>query len=379
MRTPEQAEQIAKKVVEEKFPSALVAFCAGSIVRGEGTDSSDIDLVVVHSQLKRAYRESFLFEGCPIEAFVHDPSTLKYFFTEMDAKSGTPSLPQMVVEGIAVWGSEGNARQFKEIAAKLIAAGPAPLSEEDISNRIYGITDLVDDFKSPRSRIEAIGIATRLYESLGDFALRSQNQWSGAGKQIPRALQRYSPGLAEDFNSAFESFFAKNDRKPILDLAEKLTQPFGGFLFDDYKRDAPQTWRDNWHQATGKLHHVEIYVSDLEKSTQFWSWLLCEHLGYHEFQKWDGGLSYKLGDTYIVFVQTEERFLETPYHRCHVGLNHLAFHGKSREHIDELTQELEKRDVTILYKDKHPHAGGSDSYMVFFEDPDRIKVEVVAP
>lgn len=132
-------------------------------------------------------------------------------------------------------------------------------------------------------------------------------------------------------------------------------------------------------RAEGKLHHVEIYVSDLEKSTQFWSWLLCEHLGYHEFQKWDGGVSYKLGDTYIVFVQTEKRFLETPYHRCRVGLNHLAFQGKSKEHIDELTHELEKRDVTILYKDKHPHAGGPDSYMVFFEDPDRIKVEVVAP
>jgi len=30
----------------------------------------------------------------------------------------------------------------------------------------------------------------------------------------------------------------------------------------------------------------------------------------------------------------------------------------------------------ILYADRHPHAGGPDSYAVFFEDPERIKVEL---
>jgi hypothetical protein len=29
--------------------------------------------------------------------------------------------------------------------------------------------------------------------------------------------------------------------------------------------------------------------------------------------------------------------------------------------------------------DKHPHAGGPASYAVFFEDPERIKVELTAP
>jgi hypothetical protein len=28
---------------------------------------------------------------------------------------------------------------------------------------------------------------------------------------------------------------------------------------------------------------------------------------------------------------------------------------------------------------EHPYAGGTDHYAVYFEDPDRIKVEVVAP
>jgi catechol 2,3-dioxygenase-like lactoylglutathione lyase family enzyme len=126
------------------------------------------------------------------------------------------------------------------------------------------------------------------------------------------------------------------------------------------------------------LHHVEIYVSDLKKSSLFWKWFLTE-LGYAVYQKWESGFSMKFQDTYIVFVQTEERFLDTSYHRCRVGLNHLAFHANSKEQVDTLKNKLENMGITILYPHKYPYAGGEDYYALYFEDPDRIKVELVAP
>ncbi|MCA1053747.1 VOC family protein [Rossellomorea aquimaris] len=129
---------------------------------------------------------------------------------------------------------------------------------------------------------------------------------------------------------------------------------------------------------TGLLHHIELYVSNLDKTEKFWGWFLNE-LGYELYQKWEDGQSWKLGDTYIVFVQTEERFLDIAYHRCRTGLNHLAFHASSIEHVDEMADKLNVRGIPILYKDKHPFAGGGGHYAVFFEDPDRIKVELVAP
>ncbi|MFG6117872.1 VOC family protein [Thalassobacillus sp. B23F22_16] len=128
----------------------------------------------------------------------------------------------------------------------------------------------------------------------------------------------------------------------------------------------------------GLLHHVEIYVSNLEKSESFWGWFL-EELGYQSYQKWDKGQSWKLGGTYLVFVQAENKFLDVPYHRCRTGLNHLAFHASSRERVDEMTKLLKERGINILYEDQHPFAGGEDYYAVYFEDPDRIKVEFVAP
>ncbi len=130
--------------------------------------------------------------------------------------------------------------------------------------------------------------------------------------------------------------------------------------------------------AKGRIHHIELYVSDLEQSIKFWSWFLQE-LGYDLYQEWEKGKSYRLEDSYIVFVQTEERYIEIPYHRCGVGLNHLAFHADSREEVDVMTEKLIHRGINILYEDRHPFAGGDDYYAVFFEDPDRIKVEFMAP
>jgi catechol 2,3-dioxygenase-like lactoylglutathione lyase family enzyme len=127
----------------------------------------------------------------------------------------------------------------------------------------------------------------------------------------------------------------------------------------------------------GLLHHVELYVNDLDKSIAFWDWLLKD-LDYEVYQKWDMGISYKNGPTYLVFVQVEERFIDDVYHRCKHGLNHLAFTSETNAFVDEMTQKLKEKGVRILYEDKHPYASGKDYYAVFFEDPDRMKVEIVS-
>lgn len=129
---------------------------------------------------------------------------------------------------------------------------------------------------------------------------------------------------------------------------------------------------------TGALHHVEIYVSDLGRSAGFWGWFLGL-LGYDPHQRWEGGRSWKLGETYLVFVQVAEGAAALRYDRRGPGLNHLAFHAASRDQVDEVTRTLRERGVRILYGDRHPHAGGPDHYAVFFEDPEGIKVELVAP
>src|SRR5215467_1082767 len=115
---------VANAIRAARYRDAAAMFAAGSIVRGEGTTFSDLDLVVVYARLPCAYRESFRFDGYPIEAFVHDPATLEYFFLDVDGPSGVPALPQMIVEGIEIPGPSEMSRQLKRRAVAVIEAGP---------------------------------------------------------------------------------------------------------------------------------------------------------------------------------------------------------------------------------------------------------------
>ncbi|WP_049894053.1 VOC family protein [Salinarchaeum sp. Harcht-Bsk1] len=132
-------------------------------------------------------------------------------------------------------------------------------------------------------------------------------------------------------------------------------------------------WADADH--AGQLHHVELYASDLDASADFWGWLLGE-LGHEPKDDWDGGRSWVNGPTYVVLIEAEDE--EPAYDRNAPGLNHLAFHAGSREQVDRIIEGVRERsDASVLYPDQHPHAGGY--YALYCEDPEGIKVEVVAP
>lgn len=123
------------------------------------------------------------------------------------------------------------------------------------------------------------------------------------------------------------------------------------------------------------MHHIEIYVSNIIKSREFYSWLL-EDLGFALYQEWKEGFSYKKDKFYVVFVQTQKKYLSNGYNRCNIGLNHIAFSSPDSKEIDLLREKLLFKGVTLLYDEKYPHAGGNESYAVYFEDPDRIKLEI---
>lgn len=100
-------------------------------------------------------------------------------------------------------------------------------------------------------------------------------------------------------------------------------------------------------------------------------------LDFKLFQEWGEGFSYRKNDFYLVFVQVREKYLMNDYNRCHAGLNHLAFYGDSQDKIDMIREYMITHGVSLLYDNKYPHAGGTQSYALFFEDPDRIKIEIV--
>jgi nucleotidyltransferase-like protein len=236
----------ADSIRAQRYAGASIVFAAGSIVRGEGTPYSDLDLVVVYPTLERAYRESFRFDGYPVEAFVHDPETLSYFFMELDRASGVPSLPQMVLEGIEIPGPSDLSRALKRRAAAVLDMGPPALSSEDERGLRYAISDLIEDLRAPRSNEELLGTGARLFEELANYHLRSKGLWSAKAKAIPRTLQRANAALHADYMQSFGTLFKHGDAGPVIKLAEEILRPAGGFLFEGYRSEAPSTWRKSW-------------------------------------------------------------------------------------------------------------------------------------
>jgi catechol 2,3-dioxygenase-like lactoylglutathione lyase family enzyme len=127
---------------------------------------------------------------------------------------------------------------------------------------------------------------------------------------------------------------------------------------------------------TGAIHHVELWVPNLDKAIMSWGWLLTA-LGYRMFQDWPGGRSWQAGHSYIVVEQSPAR-TASRHDRCRPGLNHLAFHVETRELVDELTREARLHGWKLMFTDQHPFAGGPQHYAAYLENSDGYEVELVA-
>jgi hypothetical protein len=120
--TPNEILEVAVEVLAAHYPDADSAFVAGSFMRGQGSATSDIDLMVLHPLLAQAYRESFIFQDIPVETFVHDPETLSWSL-EPDHKDGHPALIGMLIEGVLIGPRQDIGCDFKKRASQMFAEG----------------------------------------------------------------------------------------------------------------------------------------------------------------------------------------------------------------------------------------------------------------
>lgn len=227
----------ARKCFASRFKGASHMFVAGSIMRGEGNELSDIDLVVVYPNLSRAWRTSFIVDGFPVEAFVHDPETLAYFI-QGDVDSGAPIIVHMIANGVIISEDPLEAEDLQQRARDIFARGPDPLSGERYDTMRYFLSDLVDDLSARRPLDEIAALSALIYPRLIDLILLGRNQWTGKGKWGPRLLRRIDPALADIATKAFAEA-VQGDPAALLALAEQVLDQHGGRYLDGYHVEAP--------------------------------------------------------------------------------------------------------------------------------------------
>jgi hypothetical protein len=236
-----EALKRAEDVLARRFAGCAFAFAAGSIMRGEGKSTSDVDLVVVFDRLDVAWRESFMDDHLPFEAFVHDPETLSWFF-ENDMALGYPIIIHMVASGHILGGDVEQAKACQMHARKLLDEGAPALSAAKLDALRYQITDTLDDLRDERGIEDMRAITAQLYQPLADLMLLTRGRWSGKGKWIPRLLKAFDEELFGGFDRSFALAMA-GDVKRLIEFADAELARTGGPYFHGDRRDASQAAR----------------------------------------------------------------------------------------------------------------------------------------
>ncbi len=128
--------------------------------------------------------------------------------------------------------------------------------------------------------------------------------------------------------------------------------------------------------SRGGLHHVELWVPEIQAAKREWGWLL-ERLGYRLGDDWGHGQAWELGPLYIV-IESGPDVSEDRHERRRPGVNHLAFHAGSRDEVDAVVAGCAEHGWALMFADRHPFAGGPDHYAAYLENDEGFEGELVA-
>lgn len=236
--SPEQAIACAGEVLAARYAGAEFAIAAGSIVRGEGTDTSDLDLVVIFRNLENAWRESFLHGDMPVEAFVNDYETIQGFM-DRDHRDARATMLHMLATGVAVPGDIAASKLLQHYAQTLWEAGPPPVEPAHIDHLRYVATDLLDDLRGHPPPHELRSILYKLYQVMAELRLRQAKRFVGGGKHLARGLSECDAAFAEALDRVMRAAHTGGFGPAEIAVLSDLLAARGGRLFEGYRQPAP--------------------------------------------------------------------------------------------------------------------------------------------
>jgi len=125
--------------------------------------------------------------------------------------------------------------------------------------------------------------------------------------------------------------------------------------------------------ATALTGHVGLNVTDLDRSITFY----CNIFGFDVLghSSAEGRLYAFLGraDQLVLTLWQQAR---DQFATDRPGLHHLAFNVPTLADVESAMDHLKQLDVPLIYDSVLAHGPGASSGGIFFEDPDRIRIEI---
>lgn len=233
---------VALDALGQYYPGARCAFLAGSIIRAEGKENSDIDIVVMYGDdFDDPHRHSILYRGWIIEFFVHNERAQDFLFVR-DVKQGVSPLLHMIAFGNILGPDLDYAMNRQHYARRLWEKGPDPFLPEEIDRSRYGISSRIDDLRDDRRVLERFGIISGLYQDIILFYFRAKGEWGGHGKHLGRRMYNERPDLCLRLENAFQKAVA-GQVDDFVDFCLEMIAPYGGYLQAGYLSKMSPEWR----------------------------------------------------------------------------------------------------------------------------------------
>jgi predicted nucleotidyltransferase len=202
-------------------PFGIIA--AGSILRGQGGPTSDIDLYVLHhapfrQRLQRRYH------GVPFEIFINPPQQVRRYF-EDEHNAARPVTAHILTTGVVVLDRDPTLEALRQKAAQWLARPPSP-DVDALRWRSYLIADALDNARDlfETDPTCASLILHHAVSNLVEYAFLAHNRHLPRQKALLAALDE----LDAQVGALARAFYATADAPAQLRLATQLAQHLTG-------------------------------------------------------------------------------------------------------------------------------------------------------
>ncbi|HEX5018084.1 MAG TPA: nucleotidyltransferase domain-containing protein [Actinomycetes bacterium] len=220
---------IATQMTGTRFPSLVGAWLSGSSATDRATSTSDVDVVVVASNVQ-SFRETSERGGRLVELFVHTEASLAEWYAS-EASDHRCTLAHMIATGRLVAGG-ARAERLQVAARRHVDAGPPARTTEEVAALRYHLSAALDDLVESADD-ERVFVAHDVVALTSDLELALAQAWTGRGRWRYRWLADISPEVARGLAEGLGAL--RTDPQQLIDVASDVLERSGGRLQAGYR------------------------------------------------------------------------------------------------------------------------------------------------
>jgi predicted nucleotidyltransferase len=223
-----QALQQAVQFILNYVEDVRCILVSGTIVRGNPSPSSDLDIYVIREKPQRQRLQRW-FNGVPAEIFIN-PKKKVYEYFEEERKSARPCTAHMLHSGFTILALDDSLEELHRQAAVELQRTPDPSPQQLRFARYMAATQYEDatDIACTKPATSNMILGQAIHSMLRYFFLKS-NQYLPRDKDLIEKLATLNPELAQ-WASAFYGSSSPEERLTLArDIADATIETQGFF------------------------------------------------------------------------------------------------------------------------------------------------------